>query len=221
MGKPMNPKDLRETLTQLAAYYGAYHDHKETMAWNAAALQLTCFSAIIFTVTPPIKPFTAIILLIITGMTWWVSKSFINNQLKAKSIGADFAAACMKLSFLSDVQLNEISLDETKMAPTMKPSEPPESPKNPKKLHPCVPKFIFDESEIQRALDTTHDKGSQDTLGSSSSLNHKGTIRERTEAYFGIVIHIYGFICIIYIFHSQQILPGQIWQTLRTFLCDK
>jgi hypothetical protein len=155
----MKAKELRDILVQQAARWGEYHDHKETMAWSATALQLTLYSFIIFQVSEKtnLSPFTCIILSIIVILTCRITSLFVKNQLNAKSIGADITAACTRLSFCCEKELDAIIKNEEEMSPLLTlDGEKEKDTLFMKTRHPSIPKFIFIESEKQRALDTNY-----------------------------------------------------------------
>lgn len=205
----MKAKELRDILIQQAAYWGEYHNHKETMAWYATALQLGLYVAIILLVLDKAATLTfvtCVALTIVVFLTCRISLLHVKNQLNAKSIGADFAAACVRLSFYDDVELNGILRDKNKIDPLKKLGRWEKVSPPCKSDHPFVPKFIFDESEIQRTLDTKVKGKGNDSDGSVSSWSHLKniifqssnlTIRQKTESYYYATLEIFALVSVL------------------------
>ena len=102
--------EIRETLRILLDHWGRYHDHKETMAYNATIIQLTLLLGhLYYALTHPSCPVVTLLLIATTIITSVVALLFVDNQLHFKSIAADATVACEILLFKTDAELSSLT----------------------------------------------------------------------------------------------------------------
>lgn len=96
----MNPRkeDVLKYFSDLRSHYAAYHNHKETSGWVAAALYLGGILQLAGTMSTNALPIERGVRCSVILLLAWLAYIYITTQLTMRKDAANYVAACLFLS---------------------------------------------------------------------------------------------------------------------------